>query len=67
MRYKNNVLEKLGQTDIVANRIQIQVSRGSNQNELLSSVEALKQTIENIREMISIEPDDFDQQFSPRQ
>jgi hypothetical protein len=67
MRYKNNVLEKLGQTDIAANRIQIQVSRGSSQNELLSSVEALKQTIESIREMISIEPDDFDQQFSPRQ
>jgi hypothetical protein len=67
MRYKNNVLEKLGQTDIAANRIQIQVSRGSSQSELLSSIETLKETIENIREMISIEPDDFAQQFASRQ
>jgi hypothetical protein len=67
MRYKNNVLEKLGQTDIAANRIQIQVSRGSSQSELLSSIEALKESIDNIREIISVEPDDFEQQFTPRQ
>jgi hypothetical protein len=64
MRYKNNVLEKLAQTDIAANRIQLQVNRGMSQNEISDSVEALKESIESIREIIAIEPDDFAQQFT---
>lgn len=67
MRYKNNVLEKLAQTDVVANRIQLQINRNINQQEISDSVEMLKESIERIREIISIEPDDFEQQFAPRQ
>ena len=67
MRYKNNVLEKLAQTDIAANRIQLQVNRGMSQNEISDSVEALKESIERIREIIAIEPDDFAQQFATQQ
>ena len=66
MRYKNNVLDKLTQTEIAANRIAFEVNRNSSQDQILESVEQLKQTIESVREMISIEPDDFEQQFSPR-
>jgi hypothetical protein len=67
MRYKNNVLDKLAQTDVVANRIQLQINRNISQQEISDSVEMLKESIERIREIISIEPDDFEQQFSPRQ
>jgi len=63
MRYKNNVLDKLVQTEAVVNRIQIQVNRGGSQDQVLESIEMLKETIEKVREMVSVEPDDFDQQF----
>jgi hypothetical protein len=66
MRYKNNVLEKLGQIDTIANRINVQVNRGGTQDQVLESIEMLKEAIERTREMISIEGDDFDQQFRPQ-
>jgi len=66
MRYKNNVLEKLGQIDTIANRINVQINRGGTQEQVNESIELLKEAIENARSMISIEADDFEQQFSPR-
>ena len=63
MRYKNNVLDKLVQTEAVVNRIQIQVNRGVAQDQVLESIEQLKEAIEKVREMVSVEPDDFAQQF----
>jgi DNA-binding transcriptional regulator YiaG len=63
MRYKNNVLDKLVQTEAVANRIQIQVNRNVSQDQILESIETLKEAIEKVREMISVEPDEFAQQF----
>jgi hypothetical protein len=66
MRYKNNVLDKLQVTDTAVNRIKIQVNRNVSQDEILESIDALKETLEQIREIISVEPDDFDQQFRPQ-
>jgi hypothetical protein len=66
MRYKNNVLDKLQATDTAVNRIKIQVNRNISQDKILESIDSLKETLEQIREMISIEPDDFDQQFRPQ-
>jgi hypothetical protein len=63
MRYKNNVLEKLGQIDVIANRLNVQVNRGGTQDQVIESIEMLKEAIENTRSMVSIEADDFDQQF----
>jgi len=63
MRYKNNVLEKLGQIDVIANRLNVQVNRGGTQDQVIESIEMLKEAVENARSMISIEADDFDQQF----
>jgi division protein CdvB (Snf7/Vps24/ESCRT-III family) len=63
MRYKNNVLDKLVQTEAVVNRIQIQVNRNVPQDQILESIETLKETIEKVREMVSVEPDEFAQQF----
>ena len=66
MRYKNNVLDKLNQIDTIANRLNVQVNRGGTQDQVLESIEMLKEAIEHTREMVSIEADDFDQQFRPQ-
>jgi hypothetical protein len=63
MRYKNNVLDKLVTVDTAVNRIQLQVNRNIDQDQILESIETLKESIESIREIISVEPDDFEQQF----
>jgi peptidoglycan hydrolase CwlO-like protein len=63
MKYKNNVAEKLGQLDATVNRIKFQVNRGADQDLTLESIEDLKEQIEKIQEMISLEQDDFAQQF----
>ena len=63
MRYKNNVLDKLSQIETIASRLQIQVNRGGTQDQVLESIEMLKESVEATREMISIEHDDFEQQF----
>jgi DNA-binding transcriptional regulator YiaG len=64
MRYKNNVLEKLGQIDAIANRLNVQVNRGGSQEQVNESIEMLKEAIEQTREMVSIEHDEFAQQFN---
>jgi D-ribose pyranose/furanose isomerase RbsD len=65
MRYKNNVLDKLNQADALVNRLAVQVNRNHNQNEILETLTSLKEQIESTREMVSIEHDDFEQQFTP--
>jgi len=66
MRFKNNVLDKLNQTDALVNRLAVQVNRNMSQNEILETLTILKEQIEQTREMVSIEHDDFAQQFSQR-
>ena len=66
MRYKNNVLDKLVQLETAVNRVNIQVNRGGTQDSVNESIETLKEQIEQIREIVSIEPDDFEQQFAPK-
>ena len=66
MRYKNNVLDKLVQLETAVNRVHIQVNRGGTQESVNESIEILKEQVEAVREMISIEPDEFDQQFRPQ-
>jgi len=66
MRYKNNVLEKLGQIDVLTSRMAIQINRNIDKEEILESLTQLKESIESTREIIAIEGDDFEQQFSPQ-
>jgi len=65
MRYKNNVLDKLVRAEGILMRIDLEVSRGMHQDKILQSIEDLKEQLESIRGMIQVEPDDFEQQFSP--
>jgi hypothetical protein len=64
MKYKNNVLDKLVQLESAVNKVHIQVNRGGTQDSVNASIETLKEQIEKIREMISLEGDDFAQQFA---
>jgi hypothetical protein len=67
MRYKNIVLDKLAQLDVSVNKIKFELNRGFEQEVINDSLDSLKEQVEKIRETISIEPDDFEQQFAPRQ
>lgn len=66
MRYKNNVLDKLNQQDALVNRLAVQLNRNVNREEVLETLTSLKEAIESTREMVSIESDDFAQQFAGR-
>lgn len=66
MRYKNNVLDRITNVEATINRAVIQVNRGSSQDEILDTLEKLKELTEGIRRMVSVEPDDFEQQFANR-
>ena len=66
MRYKNNVLDKLNQTDALVNRLAVQINRNSSRDEVLETLTSLKEQIESTREMVSIEHDEFAQQFQQR-
>jgi len=67
MRYKNNVLDRLMTLDTAVNRIDVLVNRGGTQEQVNEAIEKTKEAIEGIREIIAVEPDDFEQQFAPRQ
>jgi len=64
MKFKNNTLDKLNQLDATANRIKLQVNRGMDQDSILESIDNLKEQIEKVREIVSLEQDDFSQQFA---
>ena len=66
MRYKNNVLDKLNQADALVNRLAVQLNRNISKEESMDTLTMLKEQIESTREMISIESDDFEQQFRPQ-
>ena len=66
MRYKNNVLDKLVQLETSVNRIQLQVNRNVDQEQITESIEQLKEHIEKLREIVSLEDSEFEQQFAPR-
>jgi len=66
MKYKNNVLDKLNQVDTLVNRLAVQLNRNMSKEESIDTLTILKEQIESTREMISIESDDFEQQFRPQ-
>jgi hypothetical protein len=67
MRYKNNVLDRLMTLGTAVNRIDVLVNRGGTQEQVNEALEKTKDAIEAVREIIAVEPDDFEQQFAPRQ
>jgi len=64
MKFKNNVLDKLNQLDATINKVRFQVNRGMDQDQVLESLDQVKEQIEKINEIVSLEQDDFAQQFA---
>ena len=64
MKFKNNILEKLNQLDATVNKTKFQVNRGMDQDSILESLDQVKEQIEKINEIVSLEQDDFAQQFA---
>lgn len=64
MKFKTNVIEKLTQLDATVNRVKFQVNRGMDQDQVLESLDQVKEQIEKINEIVSLEQDDFAQQFA---
>jgi len=64
MKFKNNVLDKLNQLDASVNKVKFQVNRGMDQDQILESLDQVKEQIEKINEIVSLEQDDFAQQFA---
>ena len=64
MRYKNNILDKLVRLETTLSKLTIQINRNEIQESTLESVSDLKEQVEEIRSMISNEPDDLEQQFN---
>jgi hypothetical protein len=59
MRYKEQALNKLEQVSNVVNTAEFLISRG-DQDGSLESIEALKEKLEELRSIISIEHEEFD-------
>lgn len=66
MRYKNNVLQQLDNIDATISKVQFGINRGGTQNQILETIETLKEKLSDLRGIISVEPDDFENQFSPK-
>jgi hypothetical protein len=66
MRYKNNVLQQLDNIDATISKVQFGINRGGTQDQILETIEVLKERLSDLRGIISVEPDDFENQFSPK-
>lgn len=64
MRYKNNVINRLEQAEATIQRVEMMVNRGMSQDDILDTIEVLKEHVDGVKEMVSVEPDDFEQQFT---
>jgi hypothetical protein len=59
MRFKNQVIDGLTQAQNIGQKLQFQVNRGMSQEEVIETVDQLKEQLEKVKELISIEHDEF--------
>ncbi len=59
MRYKDQALDKINQLTNIARTLDFQVSRLESQDSILQTIQDLKEKIEELQSMISIEHDEF--------
>lgn len=59
MRYKDQALDKVNQLNNIARTLDFQVSRLESQQALLQTIQGLKEKIEELNDLISIEHDEF--------
>jgi chromosome segregation ATPase len=59
MRYKDQTLDRINQLSNIARTLDFQVSRLESQSSILQTIQDLKEKIEEIQSLISIEHDEF--------
>lgn len=59
MRYKDQALNKVNQLSNIARTLDFQVSRLESQDSILQTINDLREKIEELQSMISIEHDEF--------
>jgi hypothetical protein len=64
MRYKDNALNRITQIEASLQRIQLEVNRGMSQDKVMESLEMTKAQVENLKDLINVESDEFAQQFN---
>jgi hypothetical protein len=59
MRYKDQALDRINQLTNIARTLDFQVSRLESQDSILQTIQDLKEKIEEVQSLISIEHDEF--------
>ncbi len=59
MRFKPVVIQKIDQVDALINRTALEINRNYGQETVLETLETLKEKLAELRELVSIEHDDF--------
>jgi chromosome segregation ATPase len=59
MRYKDQTLDRINQLTNIARTLDFQVSRLESQDSILQTIQDLKEKIEEVQSLISIEHDEF--------
>jgi hypothetical protein len=59
MRYKDQALDRINQLANIARTLDFQVSRLESQDSVLQTIQDLKEKIEEVQSLISIEHDEF--------
>ena len=60
MRYKEQAMNKVAQLENMLRTLDFLVSRSQPQNEILQYISEVKEKIEDLRSMLSIEHNDFE-------
>jgi predicted RNA-binding protein with EMAP domain len=66
MRYKEKATEKINALGSTLQKLQFQVNRGMTQDEVLETVETLKERLNDLQDLINVEDDEWNQQFRPK-
>ena len=60
MRYKEQAMNKVSQLENMMRTLDFLVSRGESQDEILRYIEEVKEKVEDLRSILSIEHNDFE-------
>jgi hypothetical protein len=62
MRFKPVTLKKIEQIDALIVRVTMEVNRGTNSDQILDTLEHLKSQLDDLRNLVDIEHDEFEKQ-----
>jgi hypothetical protein len=66
MKYKQNITEKVEQAESILMRLDVQLSRGATREQIFETLDELKEQLEQTKSIVSLESDNFEQQFANR-